>query len=183
MDADISLFKQQYRFKGRHAHRVYALTTNIESTKKTTIFPTNVSVFKNAPLIGYLYKRNAELDLTKDDETGKVYNQNIMDSQVIDAAKEMRFNFRLIMLLDKEYEPDEDKRIEKAFKKLGEDPKDIEHFEGYIRGGVDILYEHICNNAVLPDDYIDNIFEFVSDLNERYNEEINIENLIELTRK
>ena len=38
-----------------------------------------------------------------------------MGDRVIYSQEELMFNFRLIMLLDKQYEPDEEKRIDKAF--------------------------------------------------------------------
>ena len=44
---------------------------------------------------------------------------------------------------DEEYEPDEEDRINKAFRVMGKDPKDMERFDSYVRGGVDVLYEKI----------------------------------------
>lgn len=58
------------------------------------------------------------------------------------------FNFRLIMLLDKQYEPDEDKRIDKAFRHMGENPADEERFDSYVRGGVDVLYEKLIEEQL-----------------------------------
>lgn len=101
------MFDKQYRFRGRHALRVDALTSVFDSESKAKIFDRNVDVYANAPLVGFLYGRTAELDDTRNPESNQVYNQNVMGDRVIYSQEELIFNFRLIMLLDKAYEPDE----------------------------------------------------------------------------
>ena len=133
------MFDKQYRFRGRHAVRVDELTSVFDSDSKAKLFERNVDVYANAPLVGFLYGRTAEPDDTRNPETNQVYNQNGMGDRVIYSQEELLFNFRLIMLLDKEYEPDEDVRINKAFRHMGEDPADEARFDGYVRDGVDTL--------------------------------------------
>lgn len=131
------MFDKQYRFRGRHAVRVDELTSVFDSDSKAKLFERNVDVYTNAPLVGFLYGRTAEPDDTRNPETNQVYNQNVMGDRVIYSQEELLFNFRLIMLLDKEYEPDEDVRINKAFRHMGEYPADEARFDSYVRGGVD----------------------------------------------
>ena len=50
------------------------------------------------------------------------------------------------MLLDSEYEPDEQKRLDKAFRHLGQD-EDLDLFDQYVLGGVDVLYEKLIEGA------------------------------------
>ena len=118
------MFDKQYRFKGRHALRVDQLTGVFDEISKAKLFDRNVDVYANAPLIGFLYGRIADVDDSKNPETGQVYSQNVMGDRVIYSSEELLFNFRLIMLLDANYEPDEEKRINKAFRNMGEDPTD-----------------------------------------------------------
>ena len=59
-----------------------------------------------------------------------------MGDRVIYSQEELQFNFRLIMLLDKDYEPNEDERSDKAFKHMGENPDDEARF--------DLSLIHIC---------------------------------------
>ena len=118
------MFDKQYRFKGKHALRVDQLTSVFDSESKAKMFERNVDVYTNAPLVGFLYGRTATLDNTRNADTNQIYNENIMGDRVIFSQEELLFNFRLIMLLDKHYEPDEDKLIDKAFRHMGEDPKD-----------------------------------------------------------
>ena len=49
------MFDKQYRFRGRHAIRVDALTSVFDSNSKAKLFERNVDVYANAPLVGFLY--------------------------------------------------------------------------------------------------------------------------------
>ena len=91
---------KQYRFRGRHAVRVDKLTGVFDTNSKAKLFERNVDVYANAPLIGFLYGRTADIDDEKNPETNQVYNQNVMGDRVIYSQEELTFNFRIIMLLD-----------------------------------------------------------------------------------
>jgi hypothetical protein len=177
------MFDKQYRFKGRHALRVDQLTGVFDEFSKAKLIDRNVDVYANAPLIGFLYGRIADLDETRNPETGQVYNQNVMGDRVIYSSEELQFNFRLIMLLDANYEPDVEKRIDKAFKHMGEDPADEERFDSYVRGGVDVLYEKLIEGANEPGDYINRLYEFVEEFNDRFNSEIDPDDILKLCMK
>ena len=175
------MFDKQYRFRGRHAYRVDALTSVFDGVSKAKLFDRNVDVYANAPLVGFLYGRAAELDDAKNPETNQVYSQNVMGDRVIYSQEELLFNFRLIMLLDKAYEPDEDTRINKAFRHMGEDPNDEARFDSYVCGGIDVLYEKLIEGATSPDDYVNRLYDFVEEFNEKFNEDISDEELLKLS--
>lgn len=177
------MFDGQYRFKGKHAVRVDQLTGAFDAVSKAQLFARNVDVYTNAPLVGFLYGRTAELDNTKNPETNQVYNQNVMGDRVIHSQEELQFNFSLIMLLDKQYEPDEDKRIDKAFRHVGEDPEDEKRFDSYVRGGVDVLYEKLIEGATEPEDYVNRLYEFADEFQERFNMGIANEDILQLCIK
>lgn len=177
------MFDKQYRFRGRHAVRVDKLTGVFDSDSKAKLFDRNVDVYANAPLVGFLYGRRAEIDNEKKPETNQVYNQNVMGDRVIYSQEELTFNFRLIMLLDKDYEPDEDKRIDKAFRHMGDDPADEERFDSYVRGGVDVLYEKLIEGASSPDDFISRLYDFIEEFHERFHEETNVEEILKMCSK
>ena len=174
------MFDKQYRFRGRHAFRVDALTSIFDSASKAKLFDRNIDVYANAPLIGFLYGRTADIDDTKNPETNQVYSQNVMGDRVIYSQEELLFNFRLIMLLDKNYEPDEETRINKAFRHMGEDIKDEARFDSYVRGGIDVLYEKLIEGASSPDDFVNRLFDFIEEFNERFNVDISDEELLKL---
>ena len=177
------MFDKQYRFKGRHALRVDQLTGAFDEISKAKLIDRNVDVYANAPLIGFLYGRTADLDDTKNLETGQVYNQNVMGDRVIYSSEELQFNFRLIMLLDANYEPDVEKRIDKAFKHMGKDPADEERFDSYVRGGVDVLYEKLIEGATDPNDFIIRLYEFIEEFYDRFNSEIEPDVILKLCMK
>ncbi|MCC8195214.1 MAG: hypothetical protein LIO49_00125 [Ruminococcus sp.] len=177
------MFDKQYRFHGRHAVRVDALTSVFDSDSKAKLFERNVDVYTNAPLVGFLYGRTAEVDDTRNPETNQVYNQNVMGDRVIYSQEELLFNFRLIMLLDKSYEPDENVRIDKAFRHMGEDSADEARFDSYVRGGVDVLYEKLIDGASSPDEYVTRLYEFVEEFHEKFNSEVSGEDILKLCSK
>ena len=177
------MFDKQYRFRGIHAVRVDALTSVFDEASKAKLFERNVDVYTNAPLVGFLYGRRAEVDDTKNPETNQVYNQNVMGDRVIYSQEELMFNFRLIMLLDKEYEPDEGRRINKAFRHMGEDFADEERFDSYVRGGIDVLYEKLIEETSIPEDYANNLYDFLEEFQEKFNEDVSSEDILKLCSK
>ena len=86
-------------------------------------------------------------------------------------------------LLDKEYEPDEDVRINKAFRHMGEDPADEARFDSYVRGGVDVLYEKLIEGVSSPDEYVMRLYDFVEEFQEKFNEEMSSEDILKLCSK
>lgn len=177
------MFSDQYRFKGKHALRVGALTSVFDEVSKSKLFDRNIDVYTNAPLIGFLYGRRSDLDNTKNPATNQVYNENVMADRVMKSAEELMFNFQLIMLLDRNYEKDDEKRINKALRRMGEDPVDEELFDSYVRGGVDVLYEKLIEGASNTDDYINNLYDFIEEFNQKFNEEILTEDILKLCSK
>ena len=81
------------------------------------------------------------------------------------------------------YEPDEDKRIDKAFRHMGNDPADEERFDSYVRGGVDVLYEKLIEGASSPDDFISHLYDFIEEFQERFHEETNVEEILKMCSK
>lgn len=177
------MFDKQYRFKGKHALRVDQLTGVFDEISKAKLFERNVDVYANAPLIGFLYGRTADLDDMKNPETGQIYNQNVMGDRVMLSGDELQFNFRLIMLLDTNYEPDVKKRIDKAFKHMGENPADEERFDSYVRGGIDVLYEKLIEGANNPDSYVKRLYDFIEEFSERFNSTINPDDILKLCNR
>ena len=95
----------------------------------------------------------------------------IFTEQVVKETKYLKINFQIIILLDKEYEKDDDKRLEKAFRNLADDEKDIDLFESYTRGGIEILYDKCISTSNQKDDFMENIVEFLEELKDKYPKE------------
>ena len=130
----------------------------------------NDDVYKVAPLIGFLYNKKVEEDKVKN-SSSKLEETKIFTDQIVKESKYLKINFQLIILLDKEYEKDEEKRMEKAFRNLADNQGDIELFESYVRGGIEILYEKCISDSTQKDDFMYNIKEFIEEIKETYTEE------------
>lgn len=173
------MFDKEYRFKGRHALRMGKLTARFDEESKSSIFDRNIDVFINAPLVGFLFNRKAELDNTRNPQSGEIESQHVMGDRILGSRDELLFSYRLIMLLDKNNEGSLNKRIEKAFKNIEPTKEDEELFYAYTRGGIDVLYEKIIEESNNPDDYIKNLSAFIKDCNEKFNESIDEDSLLE----
>lgn len=159
------MFDKAFTFKGTHAKKVNELTNQINKDgSKAKIFKSNIEIYILAPIIGFLYGRKSESN-NIDEESAK-----IMPETIINFKEELKFNLRLIILLDEENESNKESRINNAFKYWG-DKELTEHnlrlFNSYVLGGVDILYKKIIepNNR----DYISNIYDFIEEFYSRYN--------------
>ena len=143
----------------------------------------NVDVYTNAPLVGFLYGRRAEVDDTKNPETNQVYNQNVMGDRVIYSQEELMFNFRLIMLLDKEYEPDE---ADESTKPLDTWVKTLP-MRNALTAMCEVelmsFYEKLIEETSTPEDYANNLYDFLEEFQEKFNEDVSSEDILKLCSK
>ena len=166
------MFDKEYSFKGTHAERVIKLTAKFDD--KNQLFNRNLDVYIMAPIVGFLYQRKSEANTG---ETTKIFTQ-----QLTGAQDDLLFNYRLIMLLDKNNEQNMDERVNKAFRQYGSEKakNDEELYEKYVRGGVDQLYEKLIEPSKKPEDYLKNLYDFMDEMDERYNQEIIADRIKEL---
>lgn len=172
------MFDKQYRFTGTHAEMVNALTGIFDEDSKAAFFKRNLDVYINAPIIGYLFKRKGEKNTDSE-----ISNQNIFPEQMINASEQLKYILRLIIILDANHEPDLDKRLDKAFRYLGKDEADLELFDKYVLGGVEVLYEKLIGNSKFADEFMGNLFDFVEEYNDRFNSEISNDDILKLCIK
>ena len=173
--------ERDYNFKGRHANIVTRLTTEIESNTKFKFFDRNIDVLIIAPIVGYLYGRMSDKD-----DSGQVTVDNVKKINFDQLDREsytLNFNYELIMLLhEKEILPIEN-RLDRAFRYAKGTPEWKECYniyEKYVLGGIDVLGEKLLDNATTIDDYIMNIYNFLTEYNERYNATISESEILDL---
>jgi len=168
------LFQGQYWFYGTHADKVKRLTAEFDSKHK--LFSYNHEIYQLAPIVGFLYRRKAELNRTGGSDT------SIFAEQISNYKDIFEFNYQLIMLLDDCHEADLDARIDKAFRFYGMEKatQDEELYESYVRGGVDVLYEKLIESSTSADDYTKNLYEFLEDFESRYGQ--NADEIYDLCR-
>lgn len=170
------MFDKEYAFKGKHADMVRDLTKEFDM-QKNKFFPRNYDVYLLAPIVGFLYQRKADVDLTKGIEPTKIWG-----TMLINNIDDLMFNYRLIMLLDKENEADPEARIEKAFRG-NNTPEDEALYESYVRGGIEVLYEKLMDGVTSLDEYTSRLFDFLEEFDARYSQDINMDQVLELCRK
>jgi len=169
------MFDKEYSFRGKHAEHVIKLTAEYDN-KHHKLFQTNYDVYAIAPIVGFLYQRKAELDKSTDEVT-KVFGDKMMKEK-----QNLLFNYRLIMLLDEKHEHDFNKRIDKAFRDYETEKAipDEELYEDYVRGGVEVLFEKLIQPASNAEDYLKNLYDFMEEFDERYNEAVSTDDIIDL---
>lgn len=170
------MFNKEYSFKGSHAKKVKALTEQFDDKSTSKIFNRILDVYISAPIIGFLYGRKSDLN-NEDKETAKIFDGTLIRSQ-----NELKYNLKMILLLDSNYEQDEKKRIDRAFRYLGSKEtkdEDIKLYESYVRGGVDVLYEKIIEG---PSEYINNLYDFLEEFDERFNQSVSDTDIEELCK-
>lgn len=168
------MFDKEYYFKGKHADIVITLTSQFNSDINSKLFQRNIDIYLIAPIIGFLYGRKAEVSIG----TERVINH----TQLIYEKLNLIFNYRLIMMLDKNNEPDELERINKAFRYINTDKAtdDENLYESYVRGGIEILNEKLILPSKNPEDYILNLYDFLEEFDERYNQATDAIDIIKL---
>lgn len=170
------MFSKEYSFTGIHADKVRKLTAQFDKESAARLFSRNIDVYIIAPLIGFLYGRKADIDKSNNDTT------KIFPEQLIKESSNLKYNYQLIMLLDENNEASFDNRLDKAFRYYGsvDNVSDRQLFEKYVRGGVDILYEKLIEKANSTEDYLRNLYDFLEEFHERYNEAVSNDIIMEL---
>lgn len=158
------MFDKQYRFTGTHADKVNALTSIFDEGAKAKLFERNLDVYINAPMVGFLHKRKGVRN-----SNSEIADQNIFPEQMIKHSELLKYILRLILILDAEHEPSEEKRMDKAFKHLGEDEADLALFDAYVLGGVEVFYEKLIEGSSDPTEYVNRMYDFVEEFHDRFN--------------
>lgn len=173
------MFDKEYSFHASHAEKVKALTAQFGISARIKLFTTNRDVYIIAPIIGFLYNRQASIDKSTDITT-KIFSNELMREE-----KVMWYNYRLIMLLDTKREPDLNKRMDKAFRYYGkpEAADDESWYNQCTLGGVDVLYEKLIEGAKNSDDYPAKLVDFMEEFEERYNSNIPASEIVDLCIK
>lgn len=170
-------FSSEYQFTGKHGEYVKQLTDTLVEKgtyeKEIKIFAFNHKIYTVAPMIGYLYKRKAAREVSD-------HGPKISEGQVIRYADRAQEVMKLILLLDNEYEPNEQKRIDKAFRYFCEDENDFKLFEDYMRGGIEVLYENIISDETDPFKITENLIDFMAEFQEMFNDRVGKDDIFNL---
>lgn len=97
----------------------------------------------------------------------------ILAEQIIKRSQELKYVYQILMLVDEESEPDEEKRIYRAFnfsEKTDEDKAMVAEnmciFNEYFLGGVEVLHEQFVKECIDRDQYLLKMYQFTKKFNE-----------------
>lgn len=172
------MFDKDLSITGKHGDYMRKIVGDLDSDKNK-FFRFAYDAYRCVAVIGFLYGRKAIKQTSSTDD------YSILLSQINNIRDDLEFNYKLIMLIDKEHEPDFEERLQKAFNYYGTEKAkaDEELFEQYSLGGIEVLFEKLIKSANKPEDYLSNLISFIQDFNDRYNSTIDSTNLVDLCRR
>lgn len=159
------MFTNDYTIRGKHATYSKILKKDNDKPNEANIFNRHIDVYINGAILGFLYGRMEPVDHESNDRV-RIY----ADAMIRESDK-CELIYRIIMLLHEKDIIPEEERIDKAFRydsdknKTEELDKNLDIFNSYVRGGIEILYEKITDKATLPEDYIENLYKFLENFN------------------
>lgn len=174
------MYESNILIKGRHATEMKELVAKWDNNLSQGFFKRNLDVYLVAPIIGKIYGKKAEVDTTVDDST------SIHTEQMNREMDSLEANFRMITLLEKKDTVSIDERTSNAFRYDRDEEKRKpfdDEFEKYVLGGIDILHEKLMKDAKTVDDYVRNLFEFVEDFKEHYQNRFDFDEIQELCKE
>lgn len=162
------MFENDYTITGKHATYLKFLAVKNakddqdSATSSARLFERYIDVYMNAAVWGLLYSRTAKRDTASDDRA-RVYADafaNERDNCV--------FLYRMVMLLDKSVELTPEERVDRAFRydtqpeKADAFKENMELFNDYVRGGIELMYEQFTDGCTTRDDYLNKTYEILT---------------------
>lgn len=162
------MFDKDFRITGKHANYwkdLCELAGNVpdrEQHNNFKIFSAYIDAYVVCPLIGFQYNRKSVIDNSEEGNAG-------MLAEVFGKRRqELKYVYQIIMMLDTDSEPDEDKRLYRAFKFAAETPEDkslieenMKIYNAYFLGGLEILHEEFVEQCHDDDDYLKQMYDYV----------------------
>lgn len=148
------LFENEIEFNGKYATMVRFLKEEIG------LFGTLREAYVIAPIIGFINNR----EMTEDTQT-KVQPASIFASDFTKRRPDLRFIYRLIMLLKEEQDFSIDDYKNRAFRDDPEENRDIlknnmKIFNSYACGGIEYLYE-LFEGTTRIEDAVDILYDLL----------------------
>lgn len=141
------MFDGEYRFSGKHAQYAKYLAGS------SGLYENNLDVYMSGAVFGLLYNRYSPKDSSTDDDA-HVGTFSARRSECV-------FLYRLVMLLERQTDLTMEEKVDRAFKDDADEARaekmkaNMELFHGYVRGGVEVMYERFIMGGRTPDDYLE----------------------------
>ena len=157
------MFETDYVLTGKHANIVKFFVNNAGT------FPRYIDVYNCAAIFGLLYDTTAPKDNT---EKG---NASILADVFIRNRADCVLIYRLVMLLEKKSGLTTQERIDRAFRDDADEgnperlEKNLELFNSYVRGGLEVMKERFLDGCTSDDDYLRQAYSRFKDFKDQVN--------------
>lgn len=151
------MFDKDYQLTGKHA--TYAKFLKDEAK----LYEYIVDVYMNGAVFGLLYNRPAERDSESKDKV------NILAEAFSSRREKCIFLYRLVMLLEKKTDLDNQARIDRAFRDDADEARseqlllNFDLFHEYVRGGIEVMYERFIEGGHDQDEYLEKAMDFMEE--------------------
>jgi len=156
------MFENDYTIVGKHATYIKFLVND------TKLFDRYIDVYMNGAIFGLLFNRVGSRDNTSQDRA------RIYADAFATCRDDCVFLYRLVMLLDETAKISSDERIDRSFRCDADEKqndklaKNLELFNAYVLGGIEVLYEKLTDGCTTQEDYITKAYNLM----ETFSEEI-----------
>ena len=162
------MFDSNYTFSGKHGKLLNFLAQfpqGAEQARENTggakFFERYIDVYMNAAVFGLLYARKS-----KKDSSPRANSVNILASAFARERENCIFLYRMVMLLAESDKLTLEERINRAFYydnfTAEELQKNMELFNDYVRGGIEVMYEKFTEDCRTPEDYLEKSYEVIT---------------------
>jgi hypothetical protein len=165
------MFDSDIKVIGKHATYIKFLSKKTTELNKdfvgAEVFRRYIDVYIAGAVLGILKKRKADIDNTPNGDSAMIFA-----SAVINEQSNLKFLYRMILLLD-DASLSNDDRVDLAFRNDTDNEKlkaGMEVFNSYARGGIEWLYEKFTDGATTKEDYLQKIAEIVNEFKQDFSE-------------
>jgi len=169
------MFDKTYTIRGMHATYWKRLSKNLSEKLGPNengdykIFERYIDAYMVAPLLGCLYNRKGSKTLPESDDTAGMQANILIKYQSF-----LTTIYRTVILTNSSNDYTVEEKIDRAFKGDTDEnilKENMELFNSYFLGGIEILYETFILECTTNEDYVDKIFEYVN----RFYKQMNID--------
>lgn len=145
--AGYEFFKKEFEFRGKHARMVSEIWSL--NDYEHTYFKRLIDLFIAASVIGFRVGRSAQ------EEYSPYEPKSIFPEQMIKVKEDLDFIMQMMIMLEHGGELSNEECVKLAFQ--GAETEEeyrryLDMFHGYVRGGVEEIYERLVIRKAEPDD-------------------------------
>lgn len=162
--ANYEFFKKEFEFRGKHARMVSEIWS--VNDYEHTYFKRLIDLYIAASVIGFRVGRSVQ------EEYSPFEPKSIFPEQMIKAKEDLDFIMQMMIMLEHGSEMSSEECVKLAFRGAETEEEYRRYqdmFHGYVRGGVEEIYERLVVHKAEPDDtFRDNKTANLMDMLERF---------------